>query len=341
MKEKNKKVKRIKGNLRYAYIIASVIVLVILCLIILFNVNNTVEQYIVQNGSIENVELASAYVIKQETIIDKDASKIIIPVVASGRRVAKGSIIATYKGSDYENYLEKTKQMDKQILELMKDLPVVYSSEIENIENQINDLIKDSNNENSYIKMQEYKTKINSLISKRAELIGNLSPDGAAVKDLIKKRNKYVEAAKKSNDNVIASSSGIVSYQVDYLEQELSSKNINKLNFEDIANTVKSKNTDSTKIKIVNNYEAYIITKVSKKNHEYMVKNRKYNIRIIGDKDNSFEAILYKIEEKEDAYEIIFKISNGIECLVNEIEIEIEIVWWNNTRTICNKQCFI
>lgn len=330
MKEEVKKIRKVKGNVKYAYAIAGVAVLVILCAVILVGIKNKSVQYIVQNGSIENTELSVAYVIKNETVIPKDTSKIIIPVVADGYRVSKGDIIATYKGTDYENYLQKIEQIDKEILNLMKDLPVVYSSEIENIENEINSLIKESNNENSYIKMQEYKTNINDLINKRAELIGSLSPDGAAVKDLIEQRNTYVESGKKSNDNIIASAAGIVSYKVDSLEDELDMKNIDELNINNVENSLKSIKIDNTKLKIVNNYEAYIITNISKKNAKYIEKNKSYDIKIIENNNYSVLGFLYKVNENADGYELVFKITNGIEYLVNEREIELEIVWWNN-----------
>lgn len=335
MKKIIKKTNKIKGNVKYARIFTCIVVVALLFLIIFLNLNNNEQQYIVQKGSIENVEPANAYVIKQETVIDKDTSKIIIPVVVDGQKTSKGNVIATYKGKEYENYKEEIEKMDKKILELMKDLPIVYSSDIESIENQINKLIKESKNENSYIKMQEYKTQINLLISKRAELVGNLSPDGAAVKEQIKKRNKYVEVSKKSNDNVIATVSGIVSYQTDGLEKKLICNNIDKLSYTSVADLADDINVDNTKIKIVNNFKAYIIAKVSKKNSEYMKKNKKYNIKVVGNDEYIFETTLYKIEEKDNYYEVIFKILDGIEYLINEREVEIEIVWWNNTRIIC------
>lgn len=325
-----KKVKKIKGNTSYAYIIAGAAVLVVLCIIILLSIKNANTQYTVQNGTIENTELTTAYVIKDELVVDKDMTKVILPIVSEGHRVAKGSILATYKGGEYEKYLNNLKKMDEEILELMKDLPTVYSSEIEDIESQIYSLIKSSNNETSYIKMQEYKTGINGLINKRAELIGDLSPDGAAIKDKIEQRNSYVVNAKKSNDNIIAKTSGIVSYETDGLEKILSSRQIDSYSESKLRESCKNISISNDKIKIVNNYEAYLIAKVSKDNFNYMKANKTYSVRLMGDETYTFEVTLYNINEVENGYDVIFKIKNGIEHLIGEREVEIEIVWWNS-----------
>lgn len=322
---------KIKGNAKYAYIIASITVIVVLSVIILLSIKNADTQYMVQNGTIENTELASAFVIKDEVVINKDMSKVLLPIVAEGHRVAKGSIIATYKGAEYENYLSKLEEMDKEILELMKDLPTVYSSEIENIEKQIHSVIKKANNESSYIKMQEYKIEVNSLINKRAELLGNLSPDGAAIKEKILERNLYVAKAKKSNDNIIANKSGLVSYETDGLEEILTNKKIDTFSVNDIEEKCKNININNNKIKIINNYEAYFVAEVSKNNYQYMKEKKNYIVRLMGDNTYEFNATLYKISKTNNGYQTIFKITNGIEHLISNREIEIEIVWWDKT----------
>lgn len=323
------KILRLKGNTNYAYIIAGGTVIVLLCVIILLKLNRVEEQYIIQNDDIENTEIATAYVIKDEEVIEKDTNKVLLPVVAEAERVSKNSIIATYKGTEYDTYLTTLEDLDKQIHELMKDLPTVYSSEIENLESQIYQKIKSANDETSYIKMQEYKTEVNNLINKRAELIGNLSPDGAKIKELIKERNEYVENAKKSNDNILATRSGIISYETDGLEDVLKYDNIENITIDKARTSCENIVITNNKIKIVNNYKAYLIVKVTNLNYEYMKLNKDYTIRSIGENSTSFIGELVRMTEIDGGYEIVFEITNGIEHLITTREIEIEIVWWN------------
>ena len=122
MKEEKGKILKLKGNTNYAYLLAGGTVLVLLCVIILLNINKVEKQYIIQNEDIENTEIATAYVIKDEVVVEKDTNKVLLPVAGESERVAKHSIIATYKGTDYDAYQKTLEDLDKQIHEHMQDL---------------------------------------------------------------------------------------------------------------------------------------------------------------------------------------------------------------------------
>ena len=312
---------------KYYVVIGSICILAVIILLILSISENT-KQYLVQTGTLEHTEITTGYIVKDEKVITKDQNKVLIPVIAEGSRVSKGDIIATYKGDEYKNYEQNLADMDKEILERMKDLPTVYSSEVDAIENTIYNLVKDSIGETTYNKMQEYKQKINSNINKRANIIGELSPDGAEIKKLIKKRNDYEAEGRKSNDNILATIPGIVCYAVDGLEETINSKNMQNLDYTGIKNAINSsKNTDNTKIKIVNNYEAYIVIKADLDNAQYIAEGYNYRLRLIEDSGYEFLAKLEKVNQVEDGIEAHFKLTNGIEHIVNLREVEIEVVW--------------
>lgn len=312
---------------KYYVVIGSICILAVIILLIL-SISENIKQYLVQTGTLEHTEITTGYIVKDEQIIIKDQSKVLIPVIAEGSRVSKKDIIATYKGDEYKNYEQNLADMDKEILERMKDLPTVYSSEVDAIENTIYNLVKDSVGETTYNKMQEYKRKINSNINKRANIIGEISPDGAEIKKLIKKRNEYEVEGRKSNDNILASMPGIVCYTADGLEETLNSKNIQNLNYTQIKNAINdSRNIDNTKIKIVNNYEAYIVIKANLDNAQYIAEGYNYRLRLIEESGYEFLAKLEKANQVEDGIEVYFKLTNGIEHIVNLREVEFEVVW--------------
>ena len=317
-----------KSKLNKIYIIIATVIILIIMAALLYYIKTSTKQYLVQLGTIEKTEVVTGLVIKNEKTIDKDQSKVIVPVISENSRVSKGEIIATYKGEEYTNYEETLRDMDKEILELMKDIPEVYSSEINTIESYIYTLVKSSEEETSFNKMQEYKQKINSYINKKANIISKMSPTGAKVKTLIDKRNAYEAKAKKSNDNVIAPMGGIVMYSADGLENKLSSKKIDYLKFDNVLKIIKENKTkDSTKIKVVNNYEAYIIVRADINNMGYMLEGVKYTLRLIENSNSEIEAELYKIVKNEDTADVYFKVTNKIEDLVNVRDTEFEVVW--------------
>lgn len=318
----------IENNMnKYYIIIASIFILaVIIFLGVVVNKNS--RQYLVQSGILENTEILTGYIIKNEKTVSKEQGKVIIPIVAEGARISKGDIVATYKGEEYINYEENLNKMDREILERMKDLPVVYSSEISAIDDIIHKLVRDSIGETSYNKMQQYKKNINTQINKRANIIGSLSPDGAEIRKLIKERNEYESNTKKSNDNVLAPMPGIISYSVDTLEDKLNYKDIDNLDFLTIKRIItEEKKADNTKIKIVNNYESWIIMKANLDNEKYIEEGYQYRLRLV-EKDNyEFLAKLEKANIVEDGIEVYFKVTNGIENIVDLRETEVEVVW--------------
>lgn len=331
-----------KSKQNIIYIVIGFVFVIITGAILVKNILSAKEYYLLKNGTLEKTEFVTAYVVKNEKIIEKDTTKTIVPVLSNGSKAQKGGIIATYKGKEYENYEETLASMDKEILQAMQDLPTVYSSEVDTLDLSIYSLVKEIDEETSTAKMQEYKQKINNNINKRATIIGDLSPAGATVKKLIEERNKYEAKAKKSNDNVIAEMTGIVSYSTDGLEEKLKVSDIENLSYSQISKLVKeTPKVASKNIKIVNNYEAYIVTKVSKENKDYINEGYEYDIRLIEDSNYELEATLQKVVENDNDIELYFKISNGIEELVDLRDIEIEIVWWQRSGMVVLNKAII
>lgn len=318
----------VENNINKYYVVIGSICIIAVIILLVFSISENTKQYLVQTGILEYTEITTGYIVKDEKTITKDQSKVLVPVIAEGARISKGNIIATYKGNEYKNYEETLNEMDREILERMQDLPTVYSSEVDAIEDAIYTLVKECMGETSYNKMQEYKQKINTNINKRANIIGELSPDGAEIKKLIKERNEYEAEAKESNDNILAPMPGIVSYTIDGLEEKLSCNNVGNLDYTTIKRLVnEERKTDNTKIKIVNNYEAYIIMKASLDNAQYIAEGYDYRLRLIEQDNYEFLASLEKVKQVEDGIEVYFKVTNGIENIVNLRETEIEIVW--------------
>lgn len=322
-----KKIKFEKDTNKYYVVIGSIGVVLITIFLILA-INRNARQYLVQKGTLEHTEITTGYIVKKEQTIVKDQTKVLVPVVSEGSRISKGDIIATYKGDEYKNYEDTLERMDREILERMQELPAVYSSEVDAIENTIYSLIKECVGETSYNRMQEYKQKVNSNINKRANIIGSLSPDGAEIKQLIKERNDYESEAKKSNDNILAPMPGIVSYVVDGLEDKLKYSQIDDLDYNSIKNVIDNEMAiDNTKVKVVNNYEAYIVLKAGLENAQYIEEGYNYRLRLIEQDNYEFLGKLERVKKTEDGIETYFKVTNGIENIVGLREVDIEVVW--------------
>lgn len=310
-------------------IIVAVICLVVICAIIYECVIQKSQTYTVVNGYVEKSSNVQGIVIKQEKVIDINNNNAIIPLVEQGERIRKTESVALYKDNNYQEYISKINDLDKQIETLIKDLPQNYSNDITYIESQIELLGKQARKTTSYIKIQEYKTKIDELTSQKITILGELSPSGSKVRELIDTRKNIEENYKSSANNIKSSMAGCVTYKIDGLEGITDTSkvlNYTKNEIDDIFSKYRSNTSSDFGIKIVDNFNAYIIVKVQ--NNEYIKSGSNIYIKFT-DKSNVKEnAILTKVVDiDEDNKYCIISMSNGIEKLIDSRCENIEIIW--------------
>lgn len=310
-------------------IIVAVICLVVICAIIYECVIQKSQTYTVVNGYVEKSSNVQGIVIKQEKVIDINNNNAIIPLVEQGERIRKTESVALYKDNNYQEYISKINDLDKQIETLIKDLPQNYSNDISYIESQIELLGKQARKTTSYIKIQEYKTKIDELTSQKITILGELSPSGSKVRELIDTRKNIEENYKSSANNIKSSMAGCVTYKIDGLEGITDTSkvlNYTKNEIDDIFSKYRSNTSSDFGIKIVDNFNAYIIVKVQ--NNEYIKSGSNIYIKFT-DKSNVKEsAILTKVVDiDENNKYCIISMSNGIEKLIDSRCENIEIIW--------------
>ena len=199
MKDKISKTKMLGIVQKIVTFLFLFIVLIVFCV---YKLNmKTQVTYTVINGYIEKIADAKSYVLKTENVITVDKDKTFIPIVQETKRVARDETIAIYKNNTYDNYLKNINELD---------------DSIETLVNLVN----------SYVKMQEFKSKLDELSYKKISLFSELSPAGSKIRELIEKRKKIEEEYKNSESNIKSTIPGIVSYKIDDLEENIDFKNI-------------------------------------------------------------------------------------------------------------------
>lgn len=331
MEEKTTILQKINKN-KHNILVVVMIIAIIVSFVIYKKYLNVKTTYTVVNGYVEKTTDTLGMIIKDETIVELNKKEVAIPITEQNKRVAKGGIVAIYKNDKYDEYLKSVEDLDKTIQTLIVDLPASYSNDVSSLDLQIAELSKKARSETSYIKMQEYKSKIDELAYKKVIILGERSPEGSKVRELIKQReeieknNMYL-----STDNILAPVSGIATYKLDGLENLINFENILNLDdtkIEDIFSKYKSNNVSNFGIKIIDNYNAYILVKEKKgENDKYIQVDKNYTLKF-GEKDiNDITAKLIKSVNGKDYNYVIFKVENGIENLVDLRTISVEVVW--------------
>lgn len=327
-----KKVKVNKKKLGKGIAILLVLCIALVVVIVKYDdVFETKKTYTVINGYVEKVSDATGILVKDEQIVDIDNTKSLITVTEQYTRVAKNGIIATYKDERYDKYLQEVNDLDKTIESLIKDLPNTYSTEVSSINQQISLMTKEAKDANSLLKIQEYKNKLDELSYKKVSLLGEYSPSGSKIRELIQERRSLEDSLITSSNNVIAPISGTVTYKIDKLENIIDIDNILNYSINDIDNLFSkysNNNISEYGIKIVDNFNAYFILKTPVgENDQYIKEGKNYILKTTEQDEYEFDVELVKNIKNGEYNYSIFNVQNGIENVIDYRIIGLEIVW--------------
>ena len=272
------------------------------------------------------------YVIRDEKIAEgKNYSNGMIKIKSEGEKVAKGSQIFRYATQNEEEIKSKIDDLNEKIQEAMLGQNNLLPGDIKAIDNQIESKIDGLKSKNDLQEIKEYKNDINTYITKKAKIAGDLSQSGSYINGLIVEKEKYQNELMQNCEYVIAPISGVVSYRVDGLEETFTINNFESLNknmLEDLKlQTGQIVTTSNEKGKIINNYECYIATILDSDEAKEAKINKKVTLRL--STQDEIEATISHIDIQEDkTVLIVFKISDCVEDLIDYRKITFDVIWW-------------
>jgi len=253
-------------------------------------------------------------------------------IIGEGSRAAVNENIFRYYSTNEENLKQKIADLDVKIQDTMSQEEGIFTSDAKILENQIDDKIQDINKVNDISKLEEYKKEIESLVSKKAKIAGEASPQGSYLRKLIEERKKYETELNSGAEYVKAPMSGIVSYRVDGLEETLTPDNFSSLNKE----YLESLNLNTGKIvasneecgKVIDNFECYIATISSSEEAQNAKVGDSVKVRLSNNAEISAE-ITNLIKDENNEVVIILKVQKQIEELINYRKITFDLIWWS------------
>ena len=284
-------------------------------------------------GNLYQEETNVGYVIRNEKVVKGEHYKNgIMQIKSEGEKAAKDENIFRYYTSNEENLKKKIEELDKKIQEVMLNDTSLYTSDMQLLEKQIDEKVEDINKITDTAKLIEYKKQINDLVTKKAQIAGNLSPKGSYLNQLIEERQGYESQLNSGSEYVKAPISGIVSYKVDGLEEVLNPDNFSSLSKEYLESlnlkTGKIVATSTESGKVIDNFSCYIVTISSSTDAKEAKIGQKVNIRLSNNVEIPAE-ITNIMKEDEQQIVIILKIENQIEELINYRKITFSLIWWN------------
>lgn len=290
------------------------------------------DMFIIENGTISSEESTVGYVIRDEkTVKGKNIDNGIAQIKAEGEKVANGDPIFRYYSDNEETIKSKISELDGKIQEAMLGQTGLLSSDIQAIDKQIESKIDGLKTKNDIQEIAEYKNDINTYITKKSKIAGDLSKAGSYINNLIKEREKYQSELKANSEYVKAPISGVVSYRVDNLEETLTPNNFESLN-EKFLNDLKLETgqiiTTSTEMgKVINNYECYIATILDSEEAKEAKIGKNVKLRL-STQDEVDAKISYISEQTNKSVLIVFRINDCVEKLIAYRKISFDVIWW-------------
>lgn len=309
------------------------IILIIAIYTILHLVNNQFDVFVVTNGTLEQEETVSGYVVREETVIKgKNYKNGMVKIKSEGEKVAKGDSIFRYYSSNEENIKNEIANLDAKIQQIMQNENGAFNTDIKLLESQIEKELNYTYEANSVQKIQDSKKNISSYVTKKAKISGEYSPSGSYLKTLLSQREEYEKQLNENSEYIEATDSGVVSYRVDGLEEVLQTSDFSKLNkdFLEKLNLKTGQTIASSEEmgKIINNYKCYIIFNSDSNEAKSAKQGDSIKIRL-QNSETTNATVENIIEESDGSKTITIKITNDVEKLISYRKISLDIIWWS------------
>ena len=342
LEEKQKENKNTKPKMKFdkKVIIYIAIFLVVIYLIytIYLLIKQPTDVFTIEEGTLYSEETDIGYVIRDEVVIQGENYKNgMEKIKAEGERVAVNEAVFRYYTKNEDSLKEKIAELDTKIQEAMQNQTQtengLLKADMISLETQIEQKLLEISSINDTTKLEEYKKEINELITKKANIAGELSPQGSYLKELIEERKNYENELNSGAEYVNSSKSGVVSYKVDGLEDVLKPTEecfatLTKEYLENLdLKTGKIVPTNEESGKIIDNTYCYIATISNTEEAKNAEVGNKVKVRLPSGSEVSAE-ITYVLQENDDRV-LILKIEKGVEELISYRKISFDLIWWS------------
>ena len=337
--EKEQKNVKNKIHISKKVIIGVVIILIAIYLIytIYLLIKQPTDIFTLEEGNLYSDETDIGYIIRDEEVIQGENYKNgMEKIKTEGEKVSVNEAVFRYYTKNEESLKEKISQLDTQIQEAMSNETGLFTSDIKSLETQIDEKISEINTITDTTKLEEYKKEIDELITKKANIAGDLSPQGSYLKQLIEERKNYENELNSGAEYINSTKSGLVSYKVDGLEDvlkpneecfsTLTKEYLEKLDLK----TGKIVPSSDESGKIVDNTYCYIATVTGTEEAKSAKVGDKIKVRLPSGTEVSAE-ITYTLKEDNGDMVLILKIERGVEELISYRKISFELIWWSET----------
>lgn len=328
VRKKSKKHKFNQKSIMIAFVFIITIIYIIYAVILLKK--DEVDKIFVEQGTIHTEETVVGYIIRDEKVIkNEEYQNGIIQIAGEGEKVYKDEAIFQYYSDEAKELSNQIIDLDLQIQDKLKTENITSNADIKLIETQIEEKVEDLKVLNNIQQITEHNKEINDLLERKVDVLGEINGATKELKDLVKQRNNIDEQIRNSTKYLSAPISGIVSYRVDGLEQELGTEDFTKYSSEYLGNlNLKTGQIIATSVeagKVIDNFKYYIATEMDSKEARNSKVGDKIKLRF--STNDEIKAEIIHINEEKNKRVFILEIDRLTEKLISHRKISFDVIW--------------
>ncbi len=292
-----------------------------------------------ENGIIEELVSSKAVIIKDELVLKSETQGTVSFIRKEGEKVGKGTQIAKINRTENSPYSRELEEIDKQI-ELLKktsDSKEMFNKDKAKAQDNIDIIIDELQNsilKGNYDNASIYKNTLLKSIDKQQLVTGQKNLMSQSIDGLLKRKESIMKNMEKADIISYSPKAGILSYELDGLEEIFS---VNKINEYELSNfriiDGSKKNLAEEKevkygepiYKIIDNFTWYAMTEVDAKDVDKLEEGKIVHVRLNNDEKKIISRIVKIIKEKDKCL-IILKFTDFLHEHYKERYIDIHII---------------
>lgn len=296
---------------------------------------------LIQYGEITSWGEHTGLVIRQEmTYATPEYGKVEF-FVSKGQNVEKDSLLAVIYKEDFNQkliddlYKVRQKISDYQNKNLVQE---IVDKDYDNIQENINQIISTmqySIYDGEIHDMPQYERQLRGLLKKRKEILSNGELSNSYLETLYEQEKDIEDKLDEWKVEITAPESGIISFELDGLEEILTPNEIDYLNLDQYTAFAEHKSVDSDDegsvlntplFKIVEPDKWYIASIIPDGDIFYE-EGDVVSLKLLGLSEDIIDATVYKIDFSEDSNSslVILEMTEGIESVLEFRDVHIEI----------------
>ncbi|MBR1969843.1 MAG: hypothetical protein IKA17_05765 [Clostridia bacterium] len=311
------------------------ILLVVLLLALLSTVSYCASPYDTESAQIVEIKdtiTGSGFILRRETLVEKNITGVFEPLVKDGTRVGKGSGVGTVISGNLDKKLAvKLSEITERIEEIKNSDSIanLYASDDARIYSAMKEIsasVRKFSYDENFLRAAEYKNQLNALIEKKYSQ-GSLDSRDDLLVSLEAEKYSIEQQLGGIRSEIVAPAAGIFYTTLDGLESLCDEETLLSYTVEDInsfSKTLKAYEEDDLVVgKISDNYTWYIAAVIPATDASKIEAGESISISV--DDSQFIKATVFSVNAEGEDAAIIIKCNRNVEGITEKRTADFEI----------------